>query len=1330
MQRKKKRFIAILLVAVLIISLSGQVLASTKKDPTPNMDLLNAILYGDRSWVADTLVRDNRSTNPTAYLLGETGKSMAQHALDTYYGIDVESETYQAIYRGLIGLMDKYYNFGGYVGDLAEDFAKIYTDTQEMLHPWVAAIFTNPLQMKLQTEDILTSTQELRYDRLLKAIYTEPYTASDGTTINDNEKDLMWVRQLKDAAGFMKNFSGLVQQGGNAIVGTADREELDLAYIKNYAVPYADALDTYLNTLQDLSTNENDLSTQIEIFSSLATIAKFYNMQPEAYVGDFSYLQCLGEYMVDNDIDDLFKGANKSFSIAETSLDSYLAINNIQEQRETILGPIDRLAEYASDNQDMYNALTYFSEVASEEYNNSLFSYDRIVNYLRDNDIATELEMKAIKKLIESTGKLSGDTVAGAAIGKISLIVSIATGIADRAVGLKETCLKTYELIYWNRLMIEAVGLYYKDVDSYKDNPTEENAEIVLDDLLMLQRFRLYGEKIAYGIASAQTDNWVGELFGPDFTEDTWRQEYQESVDILIAASVTPPLTDLTVASGDMLTVFYDPAIGYHGRLSRSNGKSAWVPELSARIACGITNNGTLLINGGDLSVGYLETGSGSVLHIPDNSTLTTASATINGTTQGGCLAVTGALGGRGNAGWVELIGKSEHKVYDSLNVGTFRMVDGPVNMIGNLTVTGTLYGPDAEITDPQNMLLSGGTVVGGSYPELLRVQNARLADIKFENQLKDLGGTTYSGIVTVDGGFSGQGTSNLAESALLDCQSDAIFTNMTLNGTGQIDLHGDVSFSETTTETPLNFCGAFPQQVSGTATVRDITFANRNKNGVTLDGKITVKGVLDVAKENLHNTENLYLTEQSSVAADDFLGDLSFENWSGDKPLTVTGNANIVKDTAMQNVTLHVTGDCSGGENATYTDCDILIDGKMSSMGTANLQNSSFDAKFIQCSSMTLENSHISADQLRATGTHLVDGGSTLSVSGGAAFTGTLTTDGETKIKGDCSLTDTTVSGGQPLIISGDLAASGTTKVHHLILDGALGQTVSGKFTADILELKNTAPGGVTVTDDITVLEEYRNKNTVVTGEPHIVSSGVEQLPGTRLEWSNVMLDKDTHVLGDLYLVGDLTLNGAKLTVDGDIFWTAGNLTLTDSSLDVDGEMQFNGGNLTASGSEILVEGSLQWSKGDLTLTASELTSNRLMRKDASTSTLTIDAESTFYSEGAAQLQYLTVKLDGLLLLGSDAVTTSAPITGSGTLRFRGDLQADSPITLAGGLEVIGKLPQTISGSGAIHVENVTLDNPYKTGVTLTNDLYYSGALETGETVITGAEKLIKEDA
>lgn len=158
---------------------------------------------------------------------------------------------------------------------------------------------------------------------------------------------------------------------------------------------------------------------------------------------------------------------------------------------------------------------------------------------------------------------------------------------------------------------------------------------------------------------------------------------------------------------------------------------------------------------------------------------------------------------------------------------------------------------------------------------------------------------------------------------------------------------------------------------------------------------------------------------------------------------------------------------------------------------------------------------------------------------------------------------------------------------------------------------------------------------------------------------------------------------------------------------------------------------GDLIWSGGNMTLTASDVSvDGRLSRTGASSGTMTIDTGSNVFIGGAAQLQNLTITLDGLLYLGSDAVTSSAPITGSGTLRLRGDFQSASAVTLTGDLEAIGKLPQTILGSDAIHAGNVKLDNSSRNGITLTNTIYYSGTLEIGETAITGSDKVIKEEA
>ena len=126
-------------------------------------------------------------------------------------------------------------------------------------------------------------------------------------------------------------------------------------YLNDYVIPYSNAINGYLSTLEDLSNpdSEKDYSKQIAVMADLAAIAKFSMMQPESGIGDFSYTQCLAEYMVDNDINDLFKAANKTMSITETALDSYIAINSIQAQREAIVDPITRLSIQISDNDSM-----------------------------------------------------------------------------------------------------------------------------------------------------------------------------------------------------------------------------------------------------------------------------------------------------------------------------------------------------------------------------------------------------------------------------------------------------------------------------------------------------------------------------------------------------------------------------------------------------------------------------------------------------------------------------------------------------------------------------------------------------------------------------------------------------------------------------------------------------------------------------------------------------------------------------------------------------------------------------------------------------------------
>lgn len=202
-----KRTLASILAVLLILSiLSPAALCAEQQDDTPEINsiLLDAMLHGERHWVIETLVQDSRKNNPLAILQG-TGerKSLAREALDTYEGVDAKSDTYAAIYRGMVDIMEKIYNKDEYISGLADEAGNLIGAAAEL--------FTGIDGLKDMISDVTKSTDEIRYDRLLKAALTEEFTATNGMTIGKNESDLIYSRQARDIVNYFGSFIALVK---------------------------------------------------------------------------------------------------------------------------------------------------------------------------------------------------------------------------------------------------------------------------------------------------------------------------------------------------------------------------------------------------------------------------------------------------------------------------------------------------------------------------------------------------------------------------------------------------------------------------------------------------------------------------------------------------------------------------------------------------------------------------------------------------------------------------------------------------------------------------------------------------------------------------------------------------------------------------------------------------------------------------------------------------------------------------------------------------------------------------------------------------------------
>ena len=180
---RKKAFSLIILI--LIISSFFIQSFATNTESTPNTALLDAMLYGNRHWVIETLVDDSRVNNPMAIKQATShNQSMAREALNTYRGIDANGQTVSSLYKSMIDIMEKIYSSDEYINGLVDEAGNLLS--------WLAGWFTGKSEVEETIDDLTASTDELRYESLLKAIFSEKYTASDGTTLGESESGFLY----------------------------------------------------------------------------------------------------------------------------------------------------------------------------------------------------------------------------------------------------------------------------------------------------------------------------------------------------------------------------------------------------------------------------------------------------------------------------------------------------------------------------------------------------------------------------------------------------------------------------------------------------------------------------------------------------------------------------------------------------------------------------------------------------------------------------------------------------------------------------------------------------------------------------------------------------------------------------------------------------------------------------------------------------------------------------------------------------------------------------------------------------------------------------------
>lgn len=1323
-----KRFLSWLVIISLLVNTctifigadtTGE--ANGDNEYSTNIDMLDSILYGNRRYVLDTLVRGDLSTNPHALVNDlENENLMMFNVLDQYGNKD--NPDYSGAYKTAVDIMEKVYN--------GEEYAQSVADYITEFAAGLLSIFNTDAEKAMS--DLTYSVGELKYESIIKEALAADYTASDGTKLSTKEAELKELERLNKGFENLKAFTGFFKSFASANYGESAFEDRG-DYLNEYLIPYGEAMEDVLDTFKDVNDNPNT-EDMIKFASFLAALVQFerYEAQQKQLSSDIYYYAPV--FFIDEENLGYIKGADKAISTISKTISSYMFINEIRTQSLDVGNSLKRMSSHA--NKDMANILNKFSNNIIDAGNEQLAQYESVMQYLRNQGVVTEAGKDFVEKQIKkSIGEQVtaygsyvnagvGSTVLSVATKAVN-VANISSWCADVTMSFGDTCKKTYELKYLDKILDVAHSTYSSDLEAYLTDKTDENAKKVLDDLLIIQKLRLRGENIAYSMMKGQFDSPMGRLISTGtLNQDTYlldhlEWEYQRRVDALIGASTVPLTTQkITVNNGETLTLHYNEAKGgLYAEITKSNGKSYGLAELAYRFSNGIVlNSGSKMFcfeempsiyipyienNGADI---YITEGvhltelvqkSGNVTLGNENVTVEdlklkggvvkssynvqlvcdrlNVSATVpvnipiickeklnvTGNISGSTVYLSGSsTGGSGTVEKLVVNGNGNQNLSGTLNVGNLTFRNtGMVIQNGTIYVSNAVENTFSKVLSGHNTILKSTGSVSGSH------YNSGLT----------LDGVTINKTVTFGDALYTKGTTTLA-----DVKVQGLFNQQsgTLNLNGNSELCSDVNFGGTVTQTEKSISINGDLTTSGgNVTLGELSLngklkqsinnpitvaslTNNNPKGITVNAAVTVDGQISSVNP-ITNGKNITLTETASFADDSFTGDITVAGLTGEFPSEVLGTIYMTGGNITQSKDMECTSLQMSGGTLNIDNSDTTITGVFDfGAGTVNLTKANLTVK-------SLQKAYASG------GTINIDADSKYTNSTDAVLSGTVTGDGT-------------------YYVQGDLTNNGTVNAGSMIITSKLPATISGN-NINTANLSINSPKGVTINNKINVSQSYTSTGKVINPE------NILFLGGSNID-EDIVYTVPINIEGDLIVDGKTVIAKDDITVKGNIVIQNGGTLITE--------------NLTLTSGSLTVN-------NDSTLTVDGLA--RLT--GTSSNTISVDETSEIDFKRLSIIStFASLTNNGTLRFGGDTSISSATLTGSGTMYLRGDLYSSSlTVNRLGKLVLNGLLPQKLSCSSSPTFDNIIVSNPSRSGVTFNNTFYYYETYEYGINTVSG---------
>ncbi len=1318
----KKRLISIAVVLSIIASLFTFNIYSSAATSyvSPNMAILENILYGDRQFVIDTLIGTNYktdfSTNPHA-LVNNIGNenAMMDNLLEQYRNTD--NPEFNLAYSFAVDIMEKVYN--------GDDYVQHATDWVSSFAADLASIFSSDAQTVM--DDLTYSVGELQYESILKEVLATDYTSSDGTTLSTKEIELENLERLDKGLKNLKDFASFFKADASANHMNDDTFDDRMDYYNKFLIPYTDSVESVLGSFADIQGTDDaeDLAAFITALAMVSQMDRFESANAEISSDIVYYAPT---FFVDDGTLGIVKSASSSISTVSKTLSTYMFINSIGTQKEAVGDTLTRMSDN-SKNTQLNSILNTFADEVGEAGNAKLMGYETLMQYLRNAGAVNEFGDWAIDKV---SGKVSpyvekficenldmaweysnaglAKTAASTVLAKSVNVVEIAAWCADKTMSFGDVCKKTYELKYLEKIIKVAVDTYNKDVQTYLANKTEENAENVLDDLLMIQKLRLRGETVAYKMIEGQWDSPLcrllssGTLNRDESLISYLGTVYQYRVDALIGASAMPFTSNsLTVNKGERLTIYYEDAKGgLYGILTTADNTRG-IGELEYRVAGGIyVNNGGEVLMSNNIPNAYIPyiVNNGGLVQFAGSTSISEYTQNSGTTTLGANTSYINSL--HLNGGTL----KSAHR--DNLACKYFDNSSGTVTLeipiyCENLSVKGTING--------STIYLKGDSTGGGGVIQNLCVSGSDTQNLSGALNITNLvynntGTANQPGTIYVSGTVkntsskvtNGQNTTLKSTGSII---GDHYNSGLTLDGITldrAMTFGGTLKTLNTVNLDDVSITGGLTQS-SGTLNLNgDVTVTadsyfggtvTQNENTYYSDGDITVNGT---------NTFNNIITQ--GKLQQNINGTLNTTNFTNTNPKGVKVSNTVNVSGTLTNTYGKTSGIgmtlLSGGKFGSNTyqgdvtiqsSCDLpsKLTGNVIVSATNTIKQDTDIGGYLTVNSgnLTLENAKLN-----------VDGKFTLSVP--------LTTDESSSVICNSGFTNSnTITGNStPIAVKGILQNSST--INNCLI------TANKEFVNS-----GTISGG-----SITTPHDIYNNGTIDIDDLSLSSASLTEISGNSISTDNLTLNgkgkinlKTNINVADTYSNNGVTVDDTKIIISSGRVITSNK---TYSTLNQTTDLIIDGCTVAVDTANITA--------GIKLINGAKLVINKRLTASVSSKTIEIDETSSLTVKKLASISsYSDIIVNGELTLGSDAVMNSTKLSGSGTINIKGDLYGSSlTVNKPENVNIIGKTPQIISCSGA-NFNNLNLLNNSRKGITFSSSVNCYGEYNKNDSNVSG---------